>query len=400
QPYQRGDFFLNCQSPPKSHLYRTLLERESEIASHQTGRNSGVIHAGVYYRPGSLKAQLTQRGRTLLFAFLDAYGIPYQLSGKLIVAVSPDELPRLYALYRTAQTNQVPGLTLLEHDAMREVEPHVVGQLAIHSPKTGIVFFPDVANKLRDLLQAAGHHVQTGTTVTRMVPEGGWVRVHTNHGAILCRHVIAAAGIQSDKLAEGAGLNDPTRMVPFRGDYLVLSPAKDSLVRSLIYPVPDPRLPFLGVHFTRRLREKEVWIGPNAVLAFDRMRPGRGVFNLPDFFSTVTFPGFWRLARHHWRTAIGEWYRDHWAEAYLRLAQRYIPELQPTDVHWGPSGIRAQLVDNQGGLLDDFRFLGNDRLMFVLNAPSPGATSALAIGEYVVEHAAQQFGWTLGPRRL
>lgn len=377
-----------------------VLERESRLSIHQTGTNSGVIHAGVYYAPGSLKARLTKRGRDLLFPFLDTHHIPYRLSGKLIVASSQEELPRLDTLYQNALANQVPGIRRISPEAIHEIEPHVEGVGAIHSPATGIIYFPDVAEKLDELLTARGHGIRTGISVEHLLREPEHVRILTRQGDFLARQVIIAAGIQTDRLAEAAGYRLEARMLPFRGDYLVLSDAKNPWIRSLVYPVPDRNLPFLGVHFTRRLKDDAVWIGPNAVLAFDRMHAHRGAWNTKDAIAALSFAGTWRLLARYWRTGIDEWYRDHLARAYLHLARRYVPGLQPRDVRWGPSGIRAQLVDTQGTLLDDFRFLGDDRLLFVLNAPSPGATSSLAIAEHLVETGAQQFGWTLAPPAL
>ncbi len=374
-----------------------ILEREPRLSIHQTGTNSGVIHAGVYYAPGSLKARLTKRGRDLLFPFLETYHIPYRLSGKIIVAASDEELPRLDNLYQNALANQVPGIRRIPAEAISEIEPHVKGVGAIHSPATGIVYFPDVAQKLAELLTTQGHVIRTGMPVVRLVRELSQVRVLTPTGDFLARQVIVAAGIQTDRLAETAGYHLDARMLPFRGDYLILSAAKNPWIRSLVYPVPDSNLPFLGVHFTRRLKDDAVWIGPNAVLAFDRMRNYRGAWNTRDVLASLSFLGTWRLFARYWRTGMDEWYRDHLARAYLHLARRYVPDLRAHDVRWGPSGIRAQLVDTQGALVDDFRFLGDDRLLFVLNAPSPGATSCLAIAEYLVETGAKQFGWTLGP---
>jgi L-2-hydroxyglutarate oxidase len=373
-----------------------VLEQEPELATHQTGHNSGVIHSGLYYRPGSLKAQLSTLGRRRLIVFLDQYRIPYALSGKVVVAVSADELPRLMRLFEFGIKNQVPQLREIGPEELHEIEPHVVGIRALYSPETGIVDYRQVALKLADLIRKRGHQILTGQHIRQIREESDGVRLIASSGQdFTTRYAIVAAGIAADRLARGAGFSLQSRMIPFRGDYLVMRPDRRHLVRSLVYPVPDPALPFLGVHFTKRLNDGAVWIGPNAVLTGARNVYRRGAVNPRDLFEVLAFPGFWRMFRRHWRAGLLEWYRDHAAAAYVRLAQRYLPELSPKDVTWGPMGIRAQLVDVSGMLVDDFRLEFHRRALFVLNAPSPAATSSLAIAEYVVQHAATTFGWTL-----
>lgn len=382
------------QAMPDARLL--VLEKEPEVGIHQTGHNSGVIHSGLYYRPGSLKARLSTSGRRRLLRFLDRHRLPYALSGKVVVAVADEELPRLKRLLEFGLQNGVPGLREIGPEELREIEPHVVGRRALYSPQTGIVDYRQVALTLRDLILHAGHEVRTHQQVERFVPEPEGVRLVTVSGEdVKARYAIVAAGIFTDRLARRAGLHLPERMIPFRGDYLVVQPPQQSLVRSLVYPVPDPALPFLGVHFTKRLGDGALLIGPNAVLAASRSRYRRGAVDLRDVADVLTFPGFWRMVRRHWRTGFVEWYRDHWAAQYVKLAQRYVPELTPHAVAWGPMGIRAQLVDAHGSLVDDFRIEAHGRLLFVLNAPSPAATSALAIAAYLVDYAASTFGWSV-----
>ncbi len=372
-----------------------ILDKESRVGAHQTGHNSGVIHSGLYYRPGSLKATLTRSGHRLLTAFCDREQIPYELSGKLVVAVRHEELSRLEQLYQNGLVNQVPDLKMVSREEMSDIEPHVRGLKAIYSPKTGIVDYGMIAARLANRLQTAGHDLLLNHSVDR-IQSNGSIRIHTAGGdTFVGATAIVAAGIGADRLAQRSGLRHKARMIPFRGDYLVLRPERRSLVRSLIYPVPDPRLPFLGVHFTRRIHDGSVWIGPNAVLAGSRAGYHRGALNKRDLWDTVTFPGFWLMARQHWRSALGEWFRDYAVGAYVAMAREYVPELSLSDVRRGPMGIRAQLVDADGGLVDDFRILPTNAALFVLNAPSPAATSSFAIARYLVESAANAFGWKL-----
>jgi L-2-hydroxyglutarate oxidase LhgO len=372
-----------------------LVDREPTVAAHQTGHNSGVIHSGLYYRPHSLKATLTQQGRQLLINFLDQQHLKYDLSGKVVVARHVEELGALERLFQNGVANRVPQIALWPGERLGDLEPHVRGVRAIYSPKTGIVDYAVVAARLAELFQKAGHTLWLGYGVKRIAFDAGRVRMTLDSGEELsAQHAVIAAGIGSDRLARQAGLSLTSRMIPFRGDYLVIDPSRRHLIRSMIYPVPNPNLPFLGVHFTRKLNGA-VWIGPNAVLAATRTTYRRGALNGRDLRDTVTFPGFWRMARQNWRAGLDEWIRDHWMRLYLNVARQYVPELSMTDVRWGPMGIRAQLVDASGALVDDFRLATLGPVMFVLNAPSPAATSSFAIARYVVESCAKTFGYTL-----
>ncbi|PSR20501.1 MAG: L-2-hydroxyglutarate oxidase [Sulfobacillus acidophilus] len=372
-----------------------VVDREVSVAAHQTGHNSGVIHSGLYYRPQSLKARLTRLGRALLVNFLDQEHLAYKISGKLVVARRVEELYALEQLFQNGVANRVPQIALWPGDRLREIEPSVLGIRAIYSPTTGVVDYSAVARRMAERLQKAGHCLCLGHGVRHVVVDAGLVRMRLDNGEELSApHAIVAAGIGTDRLARQARLALNARMIPFRGDYLVVAENRRDLVRSMIYPVPNPRLPFLGVHFTRRL-DGALWIGPNAVLAASRTIYRRIALSRHDLWDTISFPGFWRMARQQWRAGLDEWMRDHCKRLYLSQVREYVPELAPMDVHWGPMGIRAQLVDASGTLVDDFRLATLGPVMFVLNAPSPAATSAFAIARYLVESCAPNFGWKL-----
>lgn len=362
----------------------TVLEKEDRLAAHQTGRNSGVVHAGIYYPPGSLKAQLCRRGVGLLRSFCSSHGIAYDACGKLIVALDAAESARLAGLQARAVANGVPGVQLLGPEAMREIEPHVRGVAGLHSPETAIVDFAAVTRALAVSLAARGGSVELGAEVVGLSPRRDEVVVRTSLGEAAYSGVIVCAGLQSDRLARLAGDGDDPRIVPFRGSYALLRPERRSLVRSLIYPVPDPRYPFLGVHLTRR-HDGEVLVGPNAVLALAREGYRGGDVVWRDARDTMRWPGFRRLARQHWRTGLAELHGAMSRRAFVRQAARYVPELRVGDVVPGPAGVRAQAVARDGSLVDDFRISRCGRVTAVRNAPSPGATSSLAIAEYIVE---------------
>ncbi len=361
-----------------------VLEKEDRLAAHQTGHNSGVVHAGIYYRPGSLKAELCTRGRLLLRDYCAEQALPYDEVGKLVVAVDADELPRLDALERTATENGVPGLRRLDAAGLREVEPHAAGLSALHSPATAITDFVAVAHRFAADIEAAGGRILLGTEVSRLRSAGDGVDVTTSGGPQRFDRLIVCAGLQGDRLAQQVDGEAGPRIVPFRGEYLAVRPAKRDLVRGLVYPVPDPAYPFLGVHFTRRV-DGELEIGPNAVLALRREGYRRRDVSLADVADTLAWPGFWRLARRHWRTGAGELRGSLSIAAYLRAAQRYVPEIGVPDVVRAGSGVRAQAVERDGTLVDDFRISSSGPVTSIRNAPSPAATSSLAIAEHVVE---------------
>lgn len=371
-------------------LKLAVVEKEAAWHQHQSGHNSGVIHSGIYYKPGSLKAKLCVEGRRLLWAYCDEKRIPYKEVGKLIVATEAEEIPRLMELYERGRQNGVEGLEVLEAEQIKEREPHCRGIRAIFSPVTGIVDYRNVANAYADDVCAMGGELHLSHEVTGFSRRNGATLIASPAGELETRFAITCAGLYSDKVARMTGGKLDPKIVPFRGDYLILRPEKRYLVRGNIYPVPDPQFPFLGVHFTPRM-DGDVWLGPNAVLAFARegyrfldVRP-------KELIDALTYPGFLKLARRFWRTGMGEMYRDVSRAAYVKALNRYIPELRPEDCLPGPSGVRAQAMASDGTLVDDFVFDGAEGIVHVRNAPSPGATSSLAIARYVADEAVKRF---------
>lgn len=363
----------------------SVLEREPQLALHQTARNSGVVHAGLYYEPRSLKARLCRRGVALLRDLCAEHGLPYDACGKLVVALTPEELPRLEQLAERAHANGVPGLRRLDAAELREIEPHAAGIAALHSPQTAITDFRAVALALAEELRERGGVVRTGVHVERVrsVP-GGPVVVELADGEDLrADRAIVCAGLHADRLARRSGEDAAPRIVPFRGAYWELVPPRRSLVRGLIYPMPDPSLPFLGVHLTRTI-DGRVLIGPNAVLALAREGYARNAVHPRDLAETLAWSGTWRLMRRHWRAGVDEARRALSKRAFVSEAQRYVPELQPQDAVPAAAGVRAQAVDRDGTLVDDFRIGGDARVTWVRNAPSPAATASLAIAEEIV----------------
>jgi L-2-hydroxyglutarate oxidase len=361
-----------------------LLEKEERVGLHQTGRNSGVIHSGVYYAPGSLKARLCVAGSRALTAYCDRRGIPYEVCGKVIVATHPEEIPRLEELLRRGRENGVPDLEMIGPERLREIEPHARGLRAIHSPRTGIVDYGRVALAYAEDVRAAGGEILTGREVRWLQRRRGEVVLGTPAGEVRAGFAVTCAGLHSDRLAEMDGAPPDLRIVPFRGDYYVLRPEREGLVRGLIYPVPDPSLPFLGVHLTRRMGGG-VWAGPNAVLAFAREGYRTADVNPRDLAATLSFPGFWALGRRCWRVGATEMARDLFRAAFARAVRRYVPEIRPRDLVRGPAGVRAQALDVRGRLVDDFVVHVAERAVHVRNAPSPAATSSLAIAALIAD---------------
>jgi L-2-hydroxyglutarate oxidase LhgO len=361
----------------------TVVDKETAVAVHQTGHNSGVVHAGLYYRPGSLKAELCGRGRALLREFCAEHGLTYDECGKAVVARRDDELPALAEIERRATANGVPGLRRLSPGELREVEPHAVGRAALHSPRTAVVDFGAVARGMAGELVQGGHEVRLGFEVTavRRGP-GGAVLVCSDDEAFAVDRLVVCAGLQTDRVSRLAGDERGPVIVPFRGEYYRLVPERAGLVRGLIYPVPDPRYPFLGVHFTRRV-DGSVDIGPNAVLALAREGYRWTDVRLRDLLGTVGWPGTRALARRHWRTGVAEIRGSLSTRLFLAAAREFVPSLTEADVVRAPAGVRAQAVDRDGTLVDDFRINRIGPVLTVRNAPSPAATSALAIGEHV-----------------
>jgi L-2-hydroxyglutarate oxidase LhgO len=366
------------------------VEKEPAFNRHQTGRNSGVIHSGIYYKPGSLKAQLCVEGRKLAWEYCEKKGIEYRQVGKLIVATDPSELDRLNDLMKRGLENEIEDLQMLDARAIKEREPHCAGIAAIFSPVTGIVDWSRVGLSYAEDAREMGAEMLLNHEVVGVKRKNGSALLSTRNGDVEATHVITCGGLQSDRLARMTGGARNPRIVPFRGDYLILRPEKRHLVRGNIYPVPDPSFPFLGVHFTPRM-DGSIWLGPNAVLAFAREGYSFSTVNPKDLVEALTYSGFIKLALKHWKVGSGEMYRDLNRNAYVKALQRYIPELQPKDCLPGPSGVRAQSMAADGALVDDFIFEGADGILHVRNAPSPGATSSLAIGKYIVDDAERRF---------
>ena len=365
----------------------TVVEKEKELALHQTGHNSGVVHAGLYYAPGSLKARLCREGKAALELFAETHGIAFEQCGKLVVAVDDGELPRLTALRDRAIENGVPGLEEIDAARIRDIEPHVRGVRGLWSPTTGIIDFRRVALAMADEVVARGGSVVTGFEVGGIAAGPSQVVVtaesREDRAASL---VIVCGGLQADRLARLTGEDPDPRIVPFRGDYYTLDASATHLVRALVYPVPDPRFPFLGVHFTKRI-DGAVWAGPNAVLAFAREGYRRRDVRPRELAGTLAARGFQRLALRYLRTGLAEMWRDWWKPAFVGQLQRYVPEIRADQLRFGPSGVRAQALARDGTLVDDFSLAGGKRVIHVRNAPSPGATSSLAIGRTLAEMA-------------
>lgn len=344
-----------------------VLEKEKDIAMHQTGHNSGVIHSGIYYKPGSMKAKTCMAGRRALLKFCDEKGIKYQLCGKVIVATDESELPKLEELFRRGTANGVRDLEIIGPERLKEIEPHAVGIKALYSPEAGIVDFTEVAKELEKDIRRLGGEIQFGYKVR-------------NINELPADHVINCAGLFSDIIA---GLKD-VRIVPFRGEYYRLAPESEHLVKALIYPVPDPRFPFLGVHFTRNIRGF-VEAGPNAVLAYAREGYRKRDINLKHFFKTLTFSGFHAIARKYWRIGASEFYRSYSKRVFTKSLRKLIPEIKESDLVTGGSGVRAQAVGSDGTLFDDFVIRQSGKAIHVINAPSPAATASLAIATTIVD---------------
>ncbi|NEA23318.1 L-2-hydroxyglutarate oxidase [Actinomadura bangladeshensis] len=362
----------------------TVLDKEDRVAAHQTGHNSGVAHAGLYYAPGSLKATLCRRGIGLLKEYCADRGLPYEECGKVVVARDASELAALDEIERRATANGVPGLRRLGGDGLREIEPHAAGVAALHSPTTAIVDFPAVARAFADDVAEGGGRVRLGFEVVRIGRSGDRVTVASPDEELVFDRLVVCAGLQSDRVARLAGDSPAPAIIPFRGEYYRLVPSRTDLVRGLIYPVPDPRYPFLGVHFTRRV-DGGVDVGPNAVLALAREGYRRRDVRPADLWETVRWPGFRHLARRHWRTGAKELYGSAVKRAFVAEARGFVPVLAAADVVAAPAGVRAQAVDPDGSLVDDFRIGRVGPVVTVRNAPSPAATSSLAIAEHVVE---------------
>ena len=367
-----------------------ILEKEAKLATHQTGNNSGVIHSGIYYKPGSYKAKLCVEGKGLMLEFCRTHGIRVDHVGKVIVATSQAELPRLKTLYERGVANGVP-VEMMDPAQLREIEPHASALRAIRSPSTAIVDYKEVAAAMTQDLTARGVVIETGARVTSIARSAGAIDVATSRTAVRARRIVNCAGLYSDVVARMAGARFDLRIIPFRGEYYMIRPERQDIVRGLIYPVPDPEFPFLGVHLTRTVHG-EVEAGPNAVLAFAREGYRFGRVSPSELAGTLAYRGFWQMARRYWRMGSYEMYRSLSKDAFVRALQRLVPILRSEDVTRGGAGVRAQAVSPDGSLVDDFRIVAEADAIHVLNAPSPGATASLAIGRHIAGLAVDTFG--------
>ena len=368
-----------------------VVEKENELAAHQTGHNSGVIHSGIYYRPGSHKARFCVAGVRKLLDFCDENEIEYEQCGKVIVATDESELGRLEGLYERGTANGVEGLELVGPERLAEIEPHASGVKALWSPRTGIVDYRKVTAVYASRFEEAGGDIFAGTAAKNIERSAGSLALETTRGTLRARHLINCAGLYADRVAGMVEEKVDVRIIPFRGEYYTLRSESHHLVSGLIYPVPDPRFPFLGVHYTRNINGS-VEAGPNAVLALSREGYRKRDVDIGETWGSVSYPGFWRMTLKHWKTGLGEMHRSYRKGVFLRDLQRLLPDIREADLAPGGSGVRAQAVARDGTLLDDFNIIRGREAVHVLNAPSPGATSSLAIGEYIVDLAGEAFG--------
>jgi len=366
-----------------------ILEKEPRLGAHQTGHNSGVIHAGIYYRPGSHKAKLCVEGVRLLIAFCEANGVRYERCGKVILATNDAEVPRLQALYERGTANGIAGLEMLPRDRLRELEPHAQAVQALFSPNTAIVDYSAVTAALAVVLTTRGVDLRTGAAVGAIRRMDGRLHLETTGGTTTARFLVNCAGLYADSLARLAGAPVDVQIIPFRGEYYVLKP-DTHLVNGLIYPVPDPEFPFLGVHFTKRI-QGDIEAGPNAVLAFAREGYRATTVHFSELLDTVRYRGFWAMAGRYWRTGLYEMYRSVSKAAFVRALQRLVPEIRAEHLVPGGSGVRAQAVSRDGLLVDDFKIAATTGAIHVLNAPSPAATASLAIGRHIANLAGTTF---------
>ena len=372
----------------KPELKLRILEKEKSIGLHQSGHNSGVIHSGIYYKPGSVKAKNCRRGVEELLLFCDKFNVQYDLCGKVIVAVNLEEVNRLDALYKRGLENGISNIRIVDSQELKDLEPHATGIKAIHVPSTGIINYTSVVDELGKQIIKRGGEIKTKATVKGFVRKAGECIVNTQMCDYPTELVINCAGLYSDKIAQLAGENSSISIIPFRGEYYVLKPESRHLVNSLIYPVPDPRFPFLGVHFTRRI-DGSVEAGPNAVLATAREGYRRRDFNFQETWELLTNPGVWKIGRNYWKTGMGEYTRSLFKPLFVKALQYLVPAIQGSDLVTGGSGVRAQAMDETGKLLDDFCIVQSERFIHVLNAPSPAATASFAIGSTIADQAFQ-----------
>ncbi len=377
-----------AQNHPKASVL--VVEAEKELAAHQTGHNSGVMHSGLYYRPGSAKARTCHRGRNALYRFAEEHDIACEMTGKVVVATRKSEIPALEELQRRGAANGLEGIVRIGPEEIREREPHIAGIDGLWVPQTGIIDFSGVTKAYAAQVQECGGEIRLDTRLLGCVRDNAGLALQTSGGDVRARHLINCAGLQSDRVARACGVDPGLRIVPFRGEYYELTKEKHHLIKNLVYPVPDPRFPFLGVHFTRMVLGG-IEAGPNAVLALKREGYSWGDISLKDIFSYALYGGFWRMAWRFWRTGFGEIWRSWNKRASVKALRRLLPELTVADVKRGGAGVRAQALEPNGALADDFRIVSAERMIHVLNAPSPAATASIAIGEEIANTAEKQF---------
>jgi L-2-hydroxyglutarate oxidase len=369
-----------------------ILEKENAVAKHQTGHNSGVIHSGIYYKPGSLKAQNCINGYKSLIEFCNTYGIPYELCGKIIVATNQNEIPELNKLYQRGLENGLDQIQLLNQEQTKELEPNVNAIQSIQVPYTGIISYTAVCNQLQQLITEKGCQVFFNQKVNNIEEKGHLAFIHTDTGIFETKHYINCAGLYSDKIAQLTSPQLDTRIIPFRGEYFLIKPEKQALVKNLIYPVPDPNFPFLGVHFTRMING-HIEAGPNAVFAFQREGYQMADVDAREMLESLAWPGFQLVVKKYWKTGMGEFYRSFSKAAFTKALQKLIPDITEDDLVPAGSGVRAQACDRMGGLLDDFKIVENNRGIHLLNAPSPAATSCLSIGNTLSDISLKRIEW-------
>lgn len=367
-----------------------VLEKEDKVAAHQTGKNSGVIHSGIYYKPGSYKARNCVNGRHQLVDFCHKHDVAIDVCGKVIVATDETEVPKLKEIYERGLQNEIEGIELIDEERLKELEPHVNGVAAIHVPCAGIVDYAGVCRVLQQLIEESGGEVRFNRKVTKISRQGEEVSIRAGKENVTSSYLINCAGLYSDHVAKSGGVRSPVKIVPFKGEYYELKPDAEYLVNDLIYPLPNPEFPFLGVHFTR-MALGGIECGPNAVFAFKREGYNKLSFDLRDTIETLNFPGFWKMAREHWRMGLDEYRRSFSKKAFVKGLQKLIPEVREEHLKVSPSGIRAMALQKNGEILDDFYFEVADRQIHVLNAPSPAATAGLAIGDEIVKKVEENF---------
>lgn len=367
-----------------------ILEKEDKVAAHQTGRNSGVVHSGIYYAPGSYRAKNCVEGRHQLEQFVAEHNVAYKQCGKVIVANSEDQVDRLVQIYQNGLKNGIEGIRVIDKEELEEIEPHAYGVRAIHVPCAGIVDFAGMCRKMVELMNPENVHLELSQAVRGINRRNGQLKIQTDTDHFEAGHVINCAGLYSDHVARASGLKPDIQIVPFRGEYYKLKPHAEHLVNGLIYPMPNPEFPFLGVHFTK-MALGGVECGPNAVFAFKREGYDKYSFDLEETIETLNFSGFWKLAGEHWKMGLDEMYRSFSKSAFVRDLQRLIPSIREKDLEPSPSGVRAMALDPNGEIVDDFKFAADEKEIHVLNAPSPAATAGLAIGDEIVKRAREQF---------